>query len=92
MDYLIEYYKEKEKDPIEFLNHLRRTTESIGGGTISDDNGELVDYDAAVVAVDIARQQMIEKAVEWLKGQKEMVGISFEEDFLERYKQAMKEE
>ena len=32
----------------------------------------------------------IEKACKWLKEQDEMIGISFEEDFLERFKNYMK--
>lgn len=34
---------------------------------------------------------IIDKAVEWLKEQEEMVGISFQDDFIERLKNAMKE-
>lgn len=34
----------------------------------------------------------IEKAVRWLKSQDEMVGVSFEEDFIERFKAYMKGE
>ena len=34
----------------------------------------------------------IEKAVEWLKEQDEMIGVSFQEDFLERFKNYMKGE
>ena len=34
----------------------------------------------------------IEKAVEWLKCQDEMVGISFQEDFIERFKNYMEGE
>lgn len=33
---------------------------------------------------------MIDKACEWLIEQKEMIGISFQEDFIERFKMAMK--
>ena len=32
----------------------------------------------------------IDKAVKWLKEQEEMVGISFQEDFLERFQNYMK--
>lgn len=35
-------------------------------------------------------EQWIEKACNWLKEQKEMIGISFQEDFIERFKTAMK--
>ena len=34
----------------------------------------------------------IEKACEWLKEQDEMVGVSFEEDFIERFKNYIKGE
>lgn len=34
----------------------------------------------------------IEKAVEWLKEQDEIIGVSFQEDFLERFKNYMKGE
>lgn len=69
MDYRIEFWKEKETDPIEFLKHFRCTTEPIGGSTELDDEGELVDWDAAVVAVDIARS--------WNKQDKEDIYSSF---------------
>ena len=32
----------------------------------------------------------LEKACNWLREQKEMIGISFQEDFIERFKMAMK--
>lgn len=35
-------------------------------------------------------KQLIEKACEWLSEQKEMIGISFQEDFIERFKMEMK--
>lgn len=34
----------------------------------------------------------IEKAVSWLKEQEEMIGVSFQEDFLERFQNYMKGE
>ena len=37
-----------------------------------------------------ADETMIEKACNWLREQKEMIGISFQEDFIERFKMAMK--
>ena len=33
--------------------------------------------------------KMIENACNWLREQKEMIGISFQEDFIERFKMAM---
>lgn len=37
-----------------------------------------------------ADKTMIDKTCEWLIEQKEMIGISFQEDFIERFKIAMK--
>lgn len=34
---------------------------------------------------------LIEKACEWLLSQEEIIGISFENDFIERFKKAMEE-
>ena len=36
-------------------------------------------------------QELIKKACEWLLHQEEMVGISFEDDFIERFKKAIEE-
>lgn len=33
----------------------------------------------------------VEKVCEWLKEQKEMVGVSFQDDFYERFRKAMEE-
>ena len=68
MDYMIEYWKEKETNPIEFLSHFRCTTEPIGGGTEFDTDGELVNYEEAVAAIDIAKTELINKACDWIKG------------------------
>lgn len=38
-----------------------------------------------------ADKTMIDKACEWLRHQEEMIGISFEEDFIERFRKAMEE-
>lgn len=35
-------------------------------------------------------RQWIEKACNWLREQKEIIGISFQKDFIERFKMAMK--
>lgn len=37
------------------------------------------------------KQELIEKACEWLLHQEEMVGISFEDDFIERFKKTIEE-
>lgn len=58
MNYSIEYYKEKDTDPMVFLQRFRCTTEPIGGGTEQDEEGELVSCDAAVAAIEIAKKQL----------------------------------
>lgn len=90
-NYIINSLKEKEDNPVNFLNHFRCTTEPIGGGTEYSDDGELVDYDVAIAAIDIEKKNVINKAIKWLMQQDEMIGISFDEDFIERFKKAMEE-
>lgn len=46
------------------------------------------DFEAGV---DYGEKKTIEKACEWLLCQEEMIGISFEDDFIERFKKAMEE-
>lgn len=58
MSYYIEYYKEKDTDPMVFLQRFRCTTEPIGGDTEYDEEGELVSWDAAVAAIEIAKKQL----------------------------------
>ena len=58
MNYSIEYYKERDTDPMVFLQRFRCTTEPIGGGTEYDEEGELVSWDAAVAAIEIAMKQL----------------------------------
>lgn len=67
MDILAQIMSEKYSNPIEFLNQLRQTTESIGGGMEYSDNGEYVEYDVAVEAVKKAQKQLIDKACERLE-------------------------
>ena len=67
MDYMIEYWKEKDTNPIGFLSHFRCTTEPIGGGTEGAADGELVNYDAAVAAIDLAKRDLINKTCNWLE-------------------------
>lgn len=38
-----------------------------------------------------AKENLIKEACEWLIQQEEMIGISFENDFIERFKKAMEE-
>ena len=58
MSYYIEYYKEKDTDPMVFLQRFRCTTEPIGGGTEPDEEGELVSWEAAVAAIEIAKKHL----------------------------------
>lgn len=46
---------------------------------------------ACIVGAKWADKTMIDKACEWLLHQEEMIGISFESDFIERFKKAMEE-
>ena len=52
-----------------------------------DDNS----YSLIVDAIKWADETMIERACKWLLHQEEMIGISFEDDFIERFKKAMEE-
>lgn len=56
-------------------------------GSCAEDEMELVDFTEPA-----DKQQWIDKACEWLHEQKEMVGVSFAEDFYDRFKKAMKGE
>ena len=66
MDLKAKHLSDKCSDPIEFLNQLRQTTKPIGGGTEYSDDGELVEYEVAVIAIDKMTNALIEKACEWL--------------------------
>lgn len=39
----------------------------------------------------VRKDAFIEKACEWLKEQDEMIGISFQQDFIENFKKAMED-
>lgn len=52
-----------------------------------DDNS----YSLIVDAIKWADETMIKKACKWLLCQEEMIGISFEDDFIECFKKAMEE-
>lgn len=41
--------------------------------------------------INYRKNKWIEKACEWLRQQEEMIGVSFEEDFIERFKKEMEE-
>lgn len=57
-------------------------------------NGEIPTFEETMKDVQTynayKEEQWIEKACNWLREQKEMIGISFQEDFIERFKMAMK--
>ena len=98
MDYIIQYWTEQETNPVEFINHFRCTTEPIGGGTEHDDDGELVNYEAAIAAISIAKKELINKACEWLDNNKhlhkELSFGSLSTDwnkFIKEFKKAMEE-
>lgn len=64
-------------------------SDAIGLSTI--DYFEYIDIQEAFKeGAEWADETMIEKACNWLREQKEMIGISFQEDFIERFKMAMK--
>lgn len=59
---------------------------------IGIDNYGSSDYQVGVCdGVRLADKTMIEKACKWLLCQEEIIGISFERDFIERFKKAMGE-
>lgn len=76
MDLKAEYLSETCSDPIEFLRQLRQTTEPIGGSTIYDEDGELVEYDIAIEAVRKANNASIDKACEWLNKELPITDLS----------------
>lgn len=49
------------------------------------------EFTSFILGAEWADKTMIEKACEWLIQQEEMIGISFENDFIERFKKAMEE-
>ena len=57
-------------------------------------NGEIPTFEETMKDVQTynsyKEEQLIEKACNWLREQKEMIDISFQEDFIERFKMAMK--
>ena len=80
-----------------FLNYFRCTTEPIGGGTELCEDGELVGYDAAVAAIDVAKNNIINKAREWLSlNMKDVVyfgmnGDLYKPEFIQDFIKAMEE-
>ena len=57
------------------------------------DNFGGLDYQVGVMdGVRLADKTMIDKAYKWLLNQEEMIAISLENDFIERFKKAMEEQ
>lgn len=61
----------------------------IGGGVFSELIDEMNRCKPFEDGAKWADETMIEKACKWLTQQEEMIGVSFEEDFIERFKKAM---
>ncbi len=57
----------------------------------SRDVDDVMQYQLVIDAMYYTEKAIIEKACEWLKHQEEMIGISFEEDFIDRFRKAMEE-
>lgn len=89
MDLRAKYLSETCSDPIEYLCQLRQTTEPIGGSTVYDEDGELVEYDVAIEAIKKATNAFIEKACEWLE---EIFGVYQNKDnVIEIFRKKMEE-
>ena len=83
--YFLDTLEVKEEQSVDLAN---AAIEYCGGNKGSDARVRA----AFVVGANWQEEQMIDKACEWLKEQDEMVGVSFEEDFIERFKNYMKGE
>ena len=101
MDLKAKYLSDKCSDPIEFLNQLRQTTEPIGGGTEYSDDGELIEYEVAVIAIEKNTDAIINKACEYLEKNKDNPFIGCEDpclsgyltdEFIEDFRKTMKEQ
>lgn len=97
MDLKAKYLSDKCSDPIELLNQLRQTTEPIGGGTEYSDDGELVEYEVAIIAIDKVTNALIKKACEWWEDELSYPSMTPEEikwckNKINKFRKAMKEE
>lgn len=63
----------------------------IGGGAFSEVIDEMNRNYAFEEGAKWADRTLIEKACKWLISQEEIIGISFENDFIERFKKALEE-
>lgn len=61
------YDREHSKTPKEFLEKSRLTTEPIGGGVEYDDKGELVEYDVALEALEMCKEEFGTLLDKWEK-------------------------
>lgn len=67
--------------------------DSMSTDTIGELWPEWFDAEFSDYSIEYTRSDVfIKKACEWLKKQNEMIGISFQEDFIERFKNYMKGE
>lgn len=64
--YTLKYWDEQTQDPQEFLQALRCTTEPLGGSVEYDEEGDLVDYEVAVKALEKQKKQTIEEVVKYI--------------------------
>lgn len=80
----LEYYNEHQQD-----NDIDLTDAFEAGFEYAKEvNGKELLYVAQKTA-ERTKKEVIHKASEWLLHQEEMIGISFENDFIERFKKAM---
>jgi len=94
MDLRAQHLSETCSDPIEYLRQLRQTTEPIGGSTVYDEDGELVEYDVAIEAVEKANKAFIEKAYEYLSYHLDTskIDVNYKFEFIEEFRKYMKGE
>ena len=82
----------------QFIKDYTRGCSNELGAVEYKDGKKVISYhewltpEQALAAVEIAKEELIEKVCEWLKEQDEMVGVSFKEDFIIRFKNYMKGE
>lgn len=84
------------KEHIKRLNNAINILESLNEHTdakyLKEIKDKLLEDTPEPKIVKINTDTFIEKACEWLKEQNEIIGVSFQEDFLERFKIYMKGE
>lgn len=80
LEYYNEHYQDKNIDLTDAFE--------AGFEYANEVNGQELLY-VAQKTIDRTKKEVISKACEWLLHQEEMIGISFENDFIERFKKAM---